>query len=237
MGDDRARRARTRRRDRRWRRRRTARSSSFLARPTSATPRCASRSARTASARPARAQHASSPGVRKVSPAGRIASCASWAFLTFLAQSPRLLADVVGAVELGHLGPRRRNRRGRQRRRVGTHVGDVAVLVQALGDPHRRLRRHPQLAAGFLLQRRRDEGRGRRAAVGLLLHRAHRERDASQCARTSELRGRLVENDNAVWLLQLGTVVEVAASRDAATVDTDQVAVKRDGSKVPAMSQ
>ena len=71
----------------------------------------------------------------------------------------RLRGHRVGAVELAGLVARGGQRRLRQRRRVGAHVGDVAVLVEALRDAHRLLRREPQLPARLLLQRRRHERR------------------------------------------------------------------------------
>ena len=52
----------------------------------------------------------------------------------------------------------------RERRRVGSHVGDVALLVELLGRLHRAPRAHAELAVGLLLQRRRDEGRAGLAA-------------------------------------------------------------------------
>ena len=66
-----------------------------------------------------------------------------------------------------------------QAQRVGPHVGDQAdgplagdvdALVQLLGDGHRALRRHAELAGGLLLQRGGDERRRRRAAVLLRAH-------------------------------------------------------------------
>ena len=81
----------------------------------------------------------------------------------------RLGRNVVGAEERGHLLARGRERRLRQRRRVGAHVRDVAVLVQALRDPHRRLRGVTELAARLLLQRRGHERRARAADVRLSL--------------------------------------------------------------------
>ena len=71
----------------------------------------------------------------------------------------RRVGNRLGAVELARLVARRGDRRLRQRRRVGAHVGDVAVLVQALGDAHRVLRREAQLAARLLLERRGHERR------------------------------------------------------------------------------
>ena len=73
------------------------------------------------------------------------------------------------AVQLAGLLPGGVDRLLGQVRRVGTHVGDVAVLVQPLRHPHR-LRRGPaELAAGLHLQRRGGERRVRTTAVGLLV--------------------------------------------------------------------
>ncbi len=87
------------------------------------------------------------------------------------------------AVQLCGLRASRRERRLRQRRRVGAHVGDVAVLVEPLRDAHRGLRREAELAARFLLQGRRHEGRRGASGVRLLLDRAHRERGAGEGSR------------------------------------------------------
>ena len=95
----------------------------------------------------------------------------------------RLLRDRVGAVELDGLAPRRGQRGLRQRRRVGAHVGDVAVLVQALGDAHRRLRAVAELAARLLLQGRGHERRGRPARVRLLVGGADGEGQALELSR------------------------------------------------------
>ena len=84
---------------------------------------------------------------------------------------PRRRVHVLLAVELAGLVARGVDGRLRQRRRVGTHIGDVAVLVQPLRDAHRALGGEPQLAAGLLLQRRGHERRVRPAGVGLLLDR------------------------------------------------------------------
>ena len=67
-----------------------------------------------------------------------------------------------------------------QRRRVRAHVGDEAVLVQALRGAHRALRGVAQLARGFLLQRRRRERRVRPLGVGLLFDVGDRGRLAVQ---------------------------------------------------------
>ena len=64
----------------------------------------------------------------------------------------------------------------RQRRRVGTHIGDVPALVQPLRDLHRAGGAEAELARGFLLHRRGAERGVRTARVGLGLDRANRER-------------------------------------------------------------
>ena len=61
----------------------------------------------------------------------------------------------------------------RQRRAVGAHVGDVALLVETLRRPHRHLRTHPELATRLLLVGRGDERRRRPAPVGLGFARTH----------------------------------------------------------------
>ena len=66
---------------------------------------------------------------------------------------------------------------------VGSHIGDEAgalsadidALIEPLRDPHGVRRRQPELARGFLLQRRRRERRIRVALDGLGFDRAHFE--------------------------------------------------------------
>ena len=94
----------------------------------------------------------------------------------------RRIRDVLGAVQLAGLLTCCSQRGLRQRRRVRPHVGDVAVLVQPLGETHGDLRREPQLAAAFLLQRAGDERCVRRPAVGPLLDAADREAAVAQPA-------------------------------------------------------
>ncbi len=129
--------------------------------------------------------------------------------------------DVLLAVELARLVARRVDRRLRQRRRVGTHIGDVAVLVEPLRDAHRALRGEPQLAAGLLLQRRRHERRIRTPGVGLLLRRRHRQLRAPQ-SRGQLGRARLVQDHDLVGLAQLTQRVEIAAGGDPQAVDVGQ---------------
>ena len=132
----------------------------------------------------------------------------------------RLLRHRVGAVELAGLVARRGDRRLGQRGRVGAHVGDVAVLVEALGDAHRVLRREPELAARLLLQRRGHERRGRAAGVRLALDRPDGELDALERGR-ERTRGVLVELDG-IGGDELAVAGEVAALRDLSAVDRDE---------------
>ncbi len=151
------------------------------------------------------------------SPAGRIASCASWAFLTLPRRRRGRSGTYSGAVQLARLAAGRGDGLVRQRRRVGPHVGDVAVLVQPLRDAHRLPGGEPQLAARLLLQGRRRERRGGPAGVRLLLD-ARGRANAARSKRLGERgRGRLVEMDDAAAACGRGqypAVVEVPAGRD-----------------------
>ena len=71
----------------------------------------------------------------------------------------RLLRRILGPKKFDDLQPRGSDRLARKRGRIGAHVCDVAVLVQALGHPHRPLRGEPELPGRLLLQSRGDEGR------------------------------------------------------------------------------
>ena len=63
----------------------------------------------------------------------------------------------------------------RKRHRIGSHVCDVAVLVQALCCTHHCARPHPEAISRGLLQGGGGERRLRAAAVRLGLHRHHGE--------------------------------------------------------------
>ena len=69
--------------------------------------------------------------------------------------TPRLVAEILLAVEFGHPAAGGVDRLVTQVNRVGTHVSDVAVFIERLGDAHRLFGTHAQLAVGFLLQRTR----------------------------------------------------------------------------------
>ena len=137
----------------------------------------------------------------------------------------RLRREIVGAVELRHLLASGCDGRLRERRRVGAHVGDVAVLVQALRDAHRRLRRVAQLAARLLLQRRGAERRSRLAGVGLLVLAADRERRVLQPL--EQPARRLLVQVREILGLRLSVGAEVRAAGDALAVERDEARVER----------
>ena len=156
--------------------------------------------------------------------------------LDLLLVAARDLADVLRAVELAGLGARRGERRLRERRGVGTHIGDEAALVETLRDAHRALRGPAELAARLLLQRRGHERRGGRALYGL----SSSERTANGCAleRRGERRRRRLVEVHEVVRLQRGEAVEVTALRDAGAVDGDEPRVEGARTRTtPWMSQ
>ena len=124
------------------------------------------------------------------------------------------------AVERHRLLARRRDRLSAQCDRVGAHIGDEALLVQALGDAHRVLGAHRELATGLLLQSRGREGRLRAAGSRLGLERGDGcLADAlDRCGESAGLG--FVEDDDD--LLQLTAVVEVGAARQRRAVDAGQ---------------
>ena len=69
-----------------------------------------------------------------------------------LAEGAGRRGDRVGAEPLGGLGPGRGDGGARQRGGVGAHVGDVALLIQALGHRHDLLGRDLEHATGDHLQ-------------------------------------------------------------------------------------
>ena len=141
---------------------------------------------------------------------------------------PRRCVYELGAVKVSGLGTRSVDRRLTQRRRVGTHVGDVAVLVQPLCDAHRAIGGEAQLATGLLLQRRGHERCIRLARVGLLLHRRDRHVGAVE-GRGQRGRPLAIEHDDTVRALQVASRIEVAACRDPRVVDGHQP--RREGAR------
>ena len=122
---------------------------------------------------------------------------------------------------------RRRERRLRQRRRVGAHVGDVAVLVEPLGDPHRRLRGEAELAARLLLQRRGHERRG--SAGGVYgLRSTERTANAAPSSASASPRARVLVELNGIRVPRsVPSRAEVAALRDALAVERDEPRLER----------
>lgn len=87
----------------------------------------------------------------------------------------RLVRQIARPVQLRDLRTGRRDGGVREGRRVRTHIGDEAVLIQLLCHLHRGLRPEAQFARGLLLEGRRTEGGVRGAAVRLGLDRAYGE--------------------------------------------------------------
>jgi hypothetical protein len=132
----------------------------------------------------------------------------------------RGVGEVLGAVETGHLIPGRRHSRLRERRRIGPHVGDVAVLVEALGHLHRALRGVAQLAPRLLLQCRGAERGVRRAAIRLAFDGAHRERRVGQARH--EFLGTAPVEEHHVVAPENSDLVEVLPRSDPGSIDGNQ---------------
>ena len=141
---------------------------------------------------------ATSSGSRNDSPAGRMASWASWAFFTRLRYTRGWEGRYSPPKRAAIRRPRRRHRRRGQGDGVGAHVGDVPALVEALRRPHGAVRGEAQLAAGFLLQGGGAEGGVGGPAVGLALHGPHRERRLGQVGHHALGGGPVEHHDPAV---------------------------------------
>ena len=136
----------------------------------------------------------------------------------------RLLRDVLVAVQLARLAASGGERRLRQRRRVGAHVRDVAVLVEALGESHRRLGREAELAARVLLQGRRHERRARAADVRLPLDAGDPERGAFEPFDEPASRFAV---ELVCFAAKLSVRPEVSAGRHALRVHGDETGLER----------
>ncbi|MCY1172532.1 hypothetical protein D9M73_126680 [compost metagenome] len=79
----------------------------------------------------------------------------------------RLVGNVARIIAIGDGMARGRDRARIHLHAVGPHVGDRAILIEALRDPHRVVGGEAELARGLLLQRRGGEGRWRVARRGL----------------------------------------------------------------------
>ena len=134
---------------------------------------------------------------------------------------PRAVGQVLRAVLAGDDLPRRLDGHAGQRRRVGAHVGDMAVFVKALGHLHRPPRGEAVLAVGLLLQRAGGEGRIGLGGVRLVFQFGDAGRLALQPCR--QVRGLLLIQEQAARVFQLpGGRIEVAASRNPPAVDRYQ---------------
>ncbi len=112
--------------------------------------------------------------------------------------------------------------------RIGSHVGDVAVLVEALGHPHRVAGRESKLPVGLLLERRGGEGRRGAPDARLLLARHHLPGFLEQVV--SKLAGLgFIEQDHLFPRRELaGLLVEILPGRDPVSAHADQVGVERE---------
>ena len=135
---------------------------------------------------------------------------------------PRGIRHKVRTVELTRRSTRRIQALLGQRRRVCTHIGNVAVFVQTLRNAHRARGRKVQLAASLLLQRRRHKRRIRLTRVRLLLHAGHPHGVAE---RTSQALGFLLIDDHRLPL-QPPPIVEVASLGDTCAVDSNELRIE-----------
>ena len=142
----------------------------------------------------------------------------------------RLLSHGLGPIKFLSLLTGSLNGLRGQGRRVGTHVGDEARLVQGLSGPHRRGSIPVKLAGSFLLQRRRREGRCRAAAVGLLLDRIDRRiaRGLERCGEKRRGMGIQVEGLVLCSLRGKATVfIEIGTGCDGTIIDVRNLCTKR----------
>ena len=139
---------------------------------------------------------------------------------------PRLGRQQFGAVAPLDHAAHGRDGLARQVDRVGTHVGDVAVLIEALRDLHGARGALAELAVGLLLQRRGREGRVRVAHLLLALD-AHHGQGTPLEPIAQGARRCLVEAQHDAPLDQAARVgVEVATRRDGYARHADERGVE-----------
>ena len=143
---------------------------------------------------------------------------------------PRLVWHILAAVQLPSLATSGVQCLLGQRGGVGSHVGDVAVLVKRLGDPHGPLRTPPKAPGSFLLKRRGHEGWLRLPGGRLLSHRVDREGLSSE-RRRQRLGRRLIQVDSPL-AGQSPVVVEVRPRCDPRPIDVRQTPRERAGKKL-----
>ena len=157
-----------------------------------------------------------------LSPAGRIASWASCAFLTLPRYWRGSVGEVLVAVAGPDLGPGGGDRLVRQEGGVGAHVGDVPVLVEALGDGHGPRGGEPELAARLLLERRGGERRLGPLGEGLRLDRLDPEAGLAQPGGERGGRGLVEEGHVGAVGEPAGGLVEVLPGGEAPPVEGDE---------------
>ncbi len=111
--------------------------------------------------------------------------------------------------------------------RVGTHVGDITVFVEALRHLHGHAGGETQLTCGFLLQGGGGERRCRAALVRLGLNGAYGERGGLQGC--GERAGGFLIQVGDLGGVEGAVVGEVLAGGDAVTVYGDQLGVEAFG--------
>ena len=133
---------------------------------------------------------------------------------------------VIGAVKLACLSAGGLNAGFGKRGGVGTHIGDVTVLIEALGDAHGALGGVMQFAPGLLLQRRGHKGGVRLARVGLFLHGGHLHGGAREAIR-ERTRGGFVEDDRLGG--KLAAIIKIAAYGNTRAIDAGESGLKGAG--------
>ena len=100
---------------------------------------------------------------------------------------------------------------------VGTHVGDIAIFVQALGGSHGVLCGHPQFAVRLLLHGARSKWRLGAFGIGLHFYVEDPERDSLQTL-FERFCGFRIELEKFRIFEQTGRRIEILSGRDATVV-------------------
>ncbi len=133
----------------------------------------------------------------------------------------KLLADLGTSGPYGSI---------RQRGAVGPHVGDVPLLVQALGGVHRHRGRHLQAPAGLLLVGGGDKGCSRSTPVRLRLNRSHFKGATHETG--CQTVGCLLVEDNCTLAVEDPVIIEVTTCGHTGSVDLGQHRGERFGRTV-----
>ena len=132
---------------------------------------------------------------------------------------------MVRAVQVRGLCTSGVDRRIRERRGVGTHIGDEAAFVEALRHAHCALGAPAQLVGGFALQRRGHEWCRWLAGSRAIVDRGDGEVHTGE--RVGESLGLAGIHPNDVGLLERAEGVKVVALSDPLAVDRGQASVER----------